>query len=826
MEAIHYQLRLEPDLNTFSFKGRVAIQLNASIPSDRIFLNCLELTISSCRLQSGGQWVPCRFQVDSQKERLQITLPEEISGRIDVLIDYSGVINDKMAGFYRSAYTVEGRTRHIAVTQFEESDARRALPCMDHPRSKAVFDIEIIADKNLQVISNEAIAAETDLGNGKKSVRFLQTPRMSTYLLFFGVGEFETLQDTQDQRVIGAALPGRIDQLDFGLAFGRKALQYCESYFDVPYPLSKMHLIAVPDFAFGAMENWGAITFRENLLLFNANVTSRSGAQRICEVVAHEIVHQWFGNLVTPSDWKYLWLNESFATYFGYGIVDHYYPDWGTWDQFLLGQTESAMTRDALQETFPIEIPGGEHVVINAGTAPIIYSKGGSLLRQIQGYIGKERFQKGLQRYLKSHRYDTASSHHLWEAFETVSDRPVSGMVQQWIEQPGFPLVEARRKGNRLTLSQKRFTYLPPAFETVWPIPIVLETYDDNGESRRQVVMLEERAQTFDLAPETTAIKVNAGQTGFYRTCYPETEDLEALGRLVGKKALGPEDRWGLQNDMFALVRAGRIPFNSYLKFLAFYEDEDAFLPLSSIDANLFFAGLVLNETWRSSIAEKARSLAAAALDRIGTLPAPNEPLTISMLREQLLWHMILNGHEPVLSFAAKQFDTLARGGSTHPDITKSILQAGAFLGGKSALDWLCRHLETAGSEHERMNVLTALGCFEETALIKRAAQYTLDRVPDRNKFIPLVSMATNPHALPILWDWYRDHVSELETFHPLLYERVIASMVPIAGMVAPDAVRSFFSNYLQDKPLAADVIRLSLEKLEINLNMRQASKP
>ncbi len=825
MEPIHYQIRLEPDLNTFSFKGWVAVQFNSPKPSNQILLNCLELSVSICKVKKDDQWVVCKFCTDPQKETLQITLPEEMSGRIDVFIDYAGFINNKMAGFYRSAYTVKGRTRYIAVTQFEESDARRALPCMDHPLHKATFDIEIIVDKTLGAISNEAIAEEKDLGNGKKSVRFLRTPRMSTYLLFFGVGEFETLKDAQDERIIGAALPDRIDHLGFGVDFGRKALQYCETYYDIPYPLSKMHLIAVPDFAFGAMENWGAITFRENLLLFYPGITSRSGAQRICEVIAHEIVHQWFGNLVTPSDWKYLWLNESFATYFGFGVVDHYYPDWGTWDQFLLGQTETAMSRDALQETFPIEIPGGEHVIINASTAPIIYSKGGSLLRQIQGYIGRENFQKGLRRYLKTHRYNCASSHHLWEAFEAVSDRPVTDMVHQWIEQPGFPLVEARRNGDRLTLFQKRFTYLPQTSEAVWPIPIVLETFSEKGDSRQQIVMLEEQTQTFDLAPETVTVKVNAGQTGFYRTYYAETADLEALGRLAGKKVLGSEDRWGLQNDIFSMVRANVMPFESYLTFLTFYDEEDAYLPLSSIDANLFFAYIVLDKAWRNRIAAKGRSVAKKTLDRIGTLPAPDEPQNISMLREQLLWHIAVYGHEGILGFAGEQFDTLVRGGSIHPDITKSIMQAGALIGGKAAFDWLCRHLETSASEHERMNVLTALGCFREPEIIVSAAQYTLDKVPDRNKFIPLVSMAANPRAVPIMWDWYTGHVAELETFHPLLYERVIAEIVPIAGMVDPGAVRSFFRKYLRDKPLAADIIRLSLEKLEINLIMQQASK-
>jgi tricorn protease interacting factor F2/3 len=265
------------------------------------------------------------------------------------------------------------------------------------------------------------------------------------------------------------------------------------------------------------------------------------------------------------------------------------------------------------------------------------------------------------------------------------------------------------------------------------------------------------------------------------------------------------------------------VPFDFYLKFLNFYEEEEAYLPLSSIDTNLFLAYLVLDKAWRNTIAEKGGSVGEKILGRIGYAPMPDEPQTISMLREQLFWHMALYGHEGVLGFAEEQFDILAKGASIHPDITKSIMQVGAFMGGNVAFEWLCRRLEETDSEHERMNVLMALGCFGETALIKNAAQYTLHNVPDRNKFIPLVSMAVNPHAVPLMWDWYTAHVTELETFHPMLYERVIAEIIPIAGMVDPDAVRSFFNKYIQDKPLTADISRLSLEKLEINLNMRQA---
>ena len=585
-----------------------------------------------------------------------------------------------------------------------------------------------------------------------------------------------------------------------------------------------MDLIAIPDFAFGAMENWGAITFRENLLLHDPERTSSLGEQRICEVTAHEIAHQWFGNLVTPEDWKYLWLNESFATYFGYGVVDHYYPEWGTWDQFLQGQTDSAMVRDALTETIPIEIPGGEHVVINSSTAPIIYSKGGSLLRQIEGYIGADNFQSGLRHYLKAHQYACASSHHLWEAFESASDQPITDMVEHWVMQPGFPMVEACRNGNQLTLTQKRFTYRPLASDTCWPIPVVMDVFDSSKNAQRQTIMLDQPQLSIPLDGQVKAVKINAGQTGFYRVRYTAPSDMEALARLIREQGMPPKDRWGVQNDLFAMVRAGLTSMHDYLDLLKSYDRETADLPLTSIDANLFSAGLVLGDGWWPSLAREGNAFALRALKRIGYEPRKGEPQTMAMLREQMLWHAALYEDEKVLAFTADQFKTLAEDGSVHPDLARSVMQAGILQGGEQAFEILCQRLEATDSEHERMNILMALGSQKDPDLIRETLNYTLEHVPDRNRFIPLVALCLNPHAIPLMWDWYLTHVQALETFHPLLYERVIAGIIPLAGMQSPEAVKDFFTDYMEKHPQTVDVVKLSLEKLEINLAMRKAA--
>ncbi|MGD8469074.1 MAG: M1 family aminopeptidase [Desulfobacterales bacterium] len=819
----NYQIHLVPDLNQFTFAGKVKLLVEAPTAIELLRLNILELDILECAVEQNKDWVDCKFDTDGEKEDLQIHLPQKISGAIRIQIRYNGQINDKMAGFYRSQYTHAGQTEYIAVTQFEESDARRAFPCMDHPAKKATFDISMDIDRDRVAISNSAIKEEKQLDNGKKRVIFEQTPQMSTYLVFFGVGEFEFTRDKKDPRVRVATLPGMKPYAMFGLEFGRKSLAFSEAYYGIPYPLPKMDLIAIPDFAFGAMENWGAITFRENLLLHYPEITSKSGEERICEVIAHEIAHQWFGNLVTPADWKYLWLNESFATYFGYGVVAHYYPQWETWQQFLWGSTGSAMARDALLENFAIEIPGGEHVVINVSTAPIIYSKGGSILRQVEGYIGAENFQKGLQDYLKTYEYDNAASHNLWQAFEKVSEQPIANMMKSWIEQPGFPMITVKKQGNKLQLAQQRFSYLPADSDQTWQVPITIQLFSGPTKSERMTFLMDSATHEIELPDSTDAYKINDQQTGFYVIRYQDTDNIAALGQRVADQLLAPEDRWGLQNDLFSLCKRGDTPFDAYLDFLGHYQNERAFLPLVSISNHLQHASLVLDPDKQQQIASLVRPWFENVLNDIGFEPASDEKHTTAILREQLLWHAALSGSKSAIAFAGEQFAGWMKGNAVHPDIMKSVLQIAAFIGDQQTFASLDERFVQSQVEHERMNILVALGCFKEKEPLENALRYILDTVPGRNQFVPVVAMASNPHAIALLWDWYVSNLEQIEQFHPMLYERVVASIVPVAGLDRPQAVKDFFKDYMQKTDKATDVIKLSLERLEINLRLRAA---
>lgn len=821
VNPVHYALHLEPDLKAWTFSGRIEIMLEAEKAVKEITLNAKELSFLSCTVQTEQGLIECPFSQDDRKEILSITLPNEMLGAITTSINFIGEINNRMVGLYRSRYLAQGETRYCAVTQFQENDARRVFPCLDQPLKKATFAVELVIPEPLAAISNMPVEDESPAGEGRKQVRFGQTPKMSTYLLFIGVGEFEFIKDETDGMLRAAAMPGMAKHARLGLEFGKKALLFCEDYYGVPYPLPKLDLVAIPDFASGAMENWGAITFRENLLLHYSNTTSKAGTQRIYEVIAHEVVHQWFGNLVTPSDWAYLWLNESFATFFGHAIAAHYCPSWEIWGQFLYSRTKAALARDALQETFPIELPGGEHAVINASTAPIIYNKGASILRFLAGFIGDNAFKQGLQRYLRKYAYSCTISRNLWEEFEEISDKPVVSMMKSWVEQPGFPLLEIRRQDQKLRISQKRFTYLANTFRQQWMIPIEIEVFDSRHQSRKITFLLDTEGEDIDIGGNVAAYKVNAGQAGFYRVKYHDTENLAELGQLVRNKVLPPEDRWGLQDDLYSLLRCRDVSLDEYLELLSNYHAEEAFLPLLGIAANLYQAYLVLMGVQRTKIASFGKLFLESVLSRIGYEPKQDEAYPHSILRDTLMAQAAVYGSQTAIDFARSVFSRLSRGGTIHPDIAKSVLRIVALNGDEETFAWLKRRLATSVSEHERMNILTAMGGFRDTAVIELVRNYILKEVPNRNKFIPISSMAENPYAIPSLWDWFVSNLKRIEQFHPAHFDRVIEAVVPIAGIDRETQVRSFLEQYMREKDRARDVIRMSLEKLRINAKMR-----
>ena len=385
-------------------------------------------------------------------------------------------------------------------------------------------------------------------------------------------------------------------------------------------------------------------------------------------------------------------------------------------------------------------------------------------------------------------------------------------------------MISVKKKGSKLQLAQQRFSYLPADYDQNWQVPITIRFFSGPEEGERMTFLMNSTRHEIELPKQADAYKLNDQQTGFYIAYYQDTDNLAALGQRVTDQLLPPEDRWGLQNDLFSLCKRGDTTFNEYLDFLSNYRDENAFLPLVSISNNLQHAYLVMNAEKQVKISNLARPRFESVLKDIGFEPEADEKHTTAILREQLLWHAALSGSEDVIEFGRDRFAAWLQSQTVHPDIMKSVLQIAAFDGDRQTFASLDQRFSQSQIEHERMNILIALGCFKEKEPLENSLQYILDSVPARNKFIPVVAMASNPYAIPLLWDWYVSNLEQIEQFHPMLYERVVAAIVPVAGMDNPQAVRDFFKDYMQKTDKAADVIKLSLERLEINLRMRAAN--
>jgi len=354
-------------------------------------------------------------------------------------------------------------------------------------------------------------------------------------------------------------------------------------------------------------------------------------------------------------------------------------------------------------------------------------------------------------------------------------------------------------------------------------IPLTISIFDAAGGKKRVTTLIDKGTTRISIGDDVYAYKINRRQTGFYRVWYDDPENLQRLGGLILDKKLPPEDRWGLENDLFALVENGTVSMDSYLDFHDFYKNEDAFLPLMSMAGNLHHAFLVMTGETREKIVARGKDLAERILNAVGLAPAKDEPHAVAILRDQLLWHAVVYGSGPADNFTREQFTALTNGRPVHPDIKKSVLQAGAFSGDGDTFNWFAKQIQETASEHDRMNLLSAMGSFRDPALISRTQDYLLEAVPDRNRFIPVAALCQNPHAIPYVWEWYTSHIDRLEQSHPMLYERVIASILPASGLENPKEVKAFFKEYIERNPQVADVVNLSLEKLDIRLRMRTA---
>lgn len=821
----HYDITLTTNFNTeetdFTFDGKTLIQLESDKPVKQIILNAADLIINTCYLV-GDKQTALTWKQDENAEELIVDFPEAVKGSFSVAFDYVGKIKDNMKGLYQTTYSV-GSDKHTgAITQFETEDARRMFPCFDEPGMKATFIVNIVTDEKFTVISNTPVASEKVI-DGKRHVTFEKTPVMSTYLLMVGIADFEfsngKLRDI-DVRVI--THPGKIQYGEMALDFGKKTLDYCQKYFDIPYPLPKMDLIATPDFAAGAMENWGAITFRETALLKFPGVTTKTQENRILSVIAHEMTHQWFGDLVSPIEWKYIWLNESFANFFGHKIVDDYYPELHFWDEVIGGQTNIALTADSYHETVPIEIAGQKKTSYNVKSIPIIYNKGGAMLRMIEDFIGHDKFQKGLQIYLKNHAYDVASSNHLWEALEEASKMPITKLMENWVLQTGFPIINVSRgKGNTLTFKQERFTFIENNDQKTWIIPMTIAVYTDKDEKVIKKYLLDAKEGTFDIGFPFKSFKLNDNHTGFYRVNY-KPEDLANLGTLVKEGKLSTLDSFNIINDLFALLKAKKVSLETYLNFIPNFNSEKIHTAIKTISDQLVELQFLTEGKNKERIESEGIKFHETMFEKINYEPQATESHLTSILRNTLLMNAGYLGSKKAITFGLKQFKAYKEGKKVQPDILEAVLTIGARE--TNDLKWFLDKYDNANNEAELVLLGNIFGEFtDEKAIDTVLNEVVFSKIHQRNISFLMMRLCSNPNVIPKMWKFYIANLDNFGGLHQSMQGRCINLIV--SNSVNKDTkkdMEGFFASYNKTNEVAKITTEKAFESQNINLQVKK----
>jgi len=838
---IKYDIQIKPDLENFTFHGIETITLNIKKPTKILTLHSKEIDIETASVLIGKNKIFAqKISYNKKLETVSFIFSKSInSGGVKLGIVFQGILNDKMRGFYRSQYKIEEKVYHMATTQFEATDARRAFPCFDEPAQKAVFHVSLIIPKGKTAISNTLPVSVLEHEAGYDVVKFSPTPKMSTYLLAFIIGDFEFVSSKTKNgtQVRVFTTPGKSHQAKFALSCAVKTLEFYEKYFDIKYPLPILDMIAIPDFASGAMENWGAITYRESALLVDEANSSLSNKQWVALVVAHELAHQWFGNLVTMEWWTHLWLNEGFASYIEYLAVDKLFPKWDIWTQFSTNDLGVALRLDALRHTHPIEVTVNHPSEIGEIFDEVSYSKGASVIRMLASYLGEKDFRDGLRYYLKKHSYKNTETLHLWQAFEKVSKKPVSKMMHNWTSRPGYPVVKAEIKNNELVLSQSRFFSSPISKKktkdnTVWQIPVLVQNTNKTQEHflnrlsqavepRRSKNSAEFYATVQKVAPSNNWIKINIGEAGFFRTAYSR-EMLEKLITPVEAKKLSARDRLGIVRDLFALAEAGVVPTTDALEFLQAYKNEDNYTVWMEIAMGLSRIEQILakNKSATENLKKLTIDLFSPTMKRLGWSVQTNETHADTFLRSLVISRLARSDDKKIHDFAKSVWNTMKKGEQIHPDIRNALYTTVAFSGEMKEYEDLVARYKAETLHEEKNRIGGALGDFRDPKILSLACEFAMsENVRIQDTIGILSSVGINPLGRDIWWNFIKKNWKTLVSRYGeggLTLARSIKAISASAQMKHFTDFKKFFATH--EAPGASRAIEQVLERLESNI--------
>jgi puromycin-sensitive aminopeptidase len=833
-----YDLLLEPDLAAATFAGVETITVTVREPTREIVLNAAELEVGPAGLHNDADHSqPATITLEEATERCRLAFADPVTpGTWRLRLHFKGTLNAKLRGFYRSTYKdAAGNPRTLAATQFEATDARRAFPCWDEPDFKAVFATTLVIDPALTAVSNTRILSET-VADGKKVLRFADTIPMSTYLVAFVVGELEATEPV----MVGATplrvwcVPGKKRLAVFGQQIGAFSLKFYEDYYGRPYPGDKLDLLAIPDFAAGAMENLGAITFRETALLVDEQAATHAELERVADVVAHENAHMWFGDLVTMAWWNGLWLNEAFATFLEMVAVDAFKPQWQRWTTFGVSRA-AALVVDGLHNTRPIEFPVNAPSDADAMFDVLTYEKGASVLRMIEQYLGEGVFRAGVRGYLHKHAFGNTQTGDLWLALAEASKQPIPAIMDGWVFRPGYPLITARREGNRLVLAQQCFRYLPVGrvsnvpgaqgtLETCpterWQVPIQVRlTIGGKAEMRR--LLLTDAEARLDLPASLESVLVNEGGHGFYRVRYAPDLLEGLLRRLDGLAAI---ERFNLANDAWAAALAGLMPLADYLDLTARFRaerDKNVWAVLAGSFAALH---RILDPAARPRLEAFVRDRVSPAATELGWVSQAGEDELTRQLRGDLLRALGTLGNDAATQAkAAERYaDSLRDPAALDANVLAAVIAVLAHAGDAAHYDEFLKRFRAAATPQEEQRFLYALTAFRPPELLQQTLTRTLNgEIRTQDAPMVLRTLMMSVYGREPAWGFVKANWEKLsQTFPPVGLRRMCEGFT---GLATPELERDVVAFCTERKvDLGGKTLPQYLEQLQILMALRE----
>ncbi|XP_015902907.2 aminopeptidase M1 isoform X2 [Ziziphus jujuba] len=839
-----YDLHLKLDLSACTFSGTELIDLNIIQVTKFLVLNALELHVHKVWFtNSHNQFLPTELVLDGDDEILVLAFDEALSVGDGVLgIEFSGALNEYLRGLYRCTFMDGGEKKNMAVTQFEAVDARRCFPCWDEPALKATFKITLDVPSELVALSNMPVINEKHDGN-IKTVYFEETPIMSTYLVGIVVGRFDYIEDTAADGVkVRVHCPvGKSDKGEFALHVAVKTLDYFTKYFSMPYSLPKLDMVGVPEFSAGAMENYGLITYRENELLYDHLHSPVSRKQRLVTVVAHEVAHQWFGNLVTMEWWTHLWLNEGFATWISYMATDILFPEWKIWTKYL-GYSTEGLSMDALEISHPIEVEIDHARSVVEIFDAISYEKGSAVIRMLQSYLGDEIFQKSLSSYIKRHAEKNTKTEDLWSILSEESGVDVSSMMDVWTKKKGYPVISVKINDNILEFEQSQFQLSGENGDGQWIVPITMSV---GSYHRSKNFLLETKLGKVDISdlipshPGNSSpfneknkenfadqlwIKVNIEQSGFYRVNY-ENELNFRLRNAIENNLLSASDKFGILDDAYALCLACKQPLSALVSLMNVYRKEMDYVVLSRLIEICYDIMAVSSDAIPDSANELNQffiNLLLFPARKLGWESVPGESNLNALLRGEVLRALATFDHDKTHEEALYRFQSLLNDKNTplvSADTSRALyiaIMRNSSTSNRKGYESLLKIYRESDSVQVKEGILRCLATSPDPDIVVEVLNFLLsDEVRFQDINYGLAGL--NEECCEVAWKWMKENWDLILAKYgvEMLLANFINCIVALfCSNEKADEVEAFFES--RTYPSIARTLKRALERIRI----------